>query len=60
MVDHDSLMRVFWPTDVRRSDRPGVVVGWKNSKFDVFVVAILDDVDVRTDLQLFIPWLLPI
>lgn len=46
MVEHDGLMRVFWPTDVRKSDRPGVVVGWRNSTLDVFVVAILDDVDV--------------
>ncbi|KAK7445551.1 N-acetylglucosaminyl transferase component [Colletotrichum acutatum] len=28
-----------------RSDLPGVVVGWRNSSLDVFVVAILDDVD---------------
>lgn len=46
MIEHDGLMRVFWPTDIRRSDRPGVVVGWRNSTLDVFVVAILDDVDV--------------
>ncbi|KAJ6786473.1 hypothetical protein PWT90_06511 [Aphanocladium album] len=47
MVEHDGLMRVFWPTDIRLSDRPGVVVGWRNSTLDVFVVAILDDVDPR-------------
>lgn len=47
MVEHDGLMRVFWPTDIRSSDRPGVVVGWRNSTLDVFVVAVLDDVDVR-------------
>ncbi|KAK2595551.1 pig-Q [Conoideocrella luteorostrata] len=47
MVEHDGLMRVFWPTDIRRSDRPGVVVGWRNSTLDVFVVAILDDVEVN-------------
>ncbi len=46
MVEHDGLMRVFWPTDIRLSDRPGVVVGWRNSTLDVFVVAVLDDVDV--------------
>ncbi|KAL9483990.1 hypothetical protein ACSS6W_002779 [Trichoderma asperelloides] len=39
-------MRVFWPTDIRRSDRAGVVVGWRNSTLDVFVVTILEDVDV--------------
>ena len=47
MVEHDGLMRVFWPTDIPKSDRPGVVVGWRNSNLDVFVVAVLDDVDVR-------------
>ncbi|OAQ96000.1 hypothetical protein LLEC1_03849 [Akanthomyces lecanii] len=47
MVEHDGLMRVFWPTDIRSSDRPGVVVGWRNSTLDVFVVAVLDDVDPR-------------
>lgn len=46
MVEHDGLMRLFWPTDIRKSDRPGVVVGWRNSTLDVFVVAILDDVRV--------------
>ena len=46
MVEHDGLMRVLWPTDIRWSDRPGVVVGWRNSTLDVFVVAILDDVNV--------------
>lgn len=46
MTEHDGLMRVFWPTDVPKSERPGVVVGWRNSTLDVFVVAVLDDVDV--------------
>ena len=46
MIEHDGLMRVFWPRNIRRSDRPGVVVGWRNSTLDVFVIAILDDVDV--------------
>jgi phosphatidylinositol glycan class Q protein len=46
MVEHDGLMRVFWPTDIRRSDRAGVVVGWRNSTLDVFVVTILEYVDV--------------
>lgn len=46
MPDQDGLMRIFWPTDIAKSDRPGVVVGWRNSTLDVFVVAILDDVEV--------------
>ncbi|KZL78714.1 N-acetylglucosaminyl transferase component [Colletotrichum tofieldiae] len=48
MPENDGLMRIFWPTDIQRSDLPGVVVGWRNSSLDVFVVAILDDVDVST------------
>lgn len=48
MVEHDGLMRVFWPTDIRKSDRTGVVVGWRNSTLDVFVVTILEDVDVSS------------
>ncbi|KAJ4324985.1 pig-Q [Fusarium piperis] len=47
MVEHDGLMRVFWPTDIPKSERPGVVVGWRNSILDVLVVAILEDVDAR-------------
>lgn len=43
-------MRVFWPTDIRRSDRAGVVVGWRNSTLDVFVVTILEYVDVSSFL----------
>ena len=46
MVEHDGLLRVFWPTDIRRSESPGVVVGWRNSTLDVLVVTILEDVDV--------------
>ncbi|PSR84368.1 glycosylphosphatidylinositol-N-acetylglucosaminyltransferase complex, subunit PIG-Q/GPI1, variant 2 [Coniella lustricola] len=43
--EHDGLMRIFWPTDLPRSDLPGVVVGWRNSQLDVFVVAILEAVE---------------
>ncbi|KAH7362319.1 phosphatidylinositol N-acetylglucosaminyltransferase subunit GPI1 [Plectosphaerella cucumerina] len=45
MKGSDGLMRIFWPTDIRRSDLSGVVVGWRNSPLDVFVVAVLDEVD---------------
>ncbi|KAK3317838.1 Gpi1-domain-containing protein [Cercophora scortea] len=44
---HDGLMRVFWPADLPRSNLKGVVVGWRNSALDVFVVAILDEVEPR-------------
>lgn len=46
MPDHDGLMRIFWPSDLSRSDAPGIIVGWRNSGLDVFVVAILEEVDV--------------
>lgn len=46
MPEHDELMRVFWPSDIPRSSLRGVVVGWRNSGLDVFVVAILEEVDV--------------
>lgn len=49
MPDHDGLMRIFWPRDIPRSDSPGVIVGWRNSGLDIFVVAILEDVDVSSD-----------
>lgn len=39
-------MRVFWPTDIAKTDLPGVIVGWRNSGLDVVVVAVLDHVDV--------------
>ncbi|CRK17578.1 hypothetical protein BN1723_011344 [Verticillium longisporum] len=34
-----------WDHGVVRSELPGVVVGWRNSPLDVFVVAVLDHVD---------------
>ncbi|KAK1753087.1 N-acetylglucosaminyl transferase component-domain-containing protein [Echria macrotheca] len=55
MPEHDALMRVFWPTDLPRSDLKGVVVGWRNSALDVFVLAILEEVEprnVETALQI--------
>ncbi|XMA13917.1 hypothetical protein WAI453_006708 [Rhynchosporium graminicola] len=48
MPEHDGLMRIFWPLDIPKSDSPGVIVGWRNSGLDVFVVAILEDVDARS------------
>lgn len=47
MPENDGLMRVFWPADLLRSDLRGVVVGWRNSALDVFVLAILEEVEVR-------------
>ncbi|EAQ83230.1 hypothetical protein CHGG_09634 [Chaetomium globosum CBS 148.51] len=46
-VVNDGLMRVFWPADLPRSDHKGVVVGWRNSALDVFVLTILEAVEPR-------------
>ena len=46
MPEQDGLMRIFWPLDIPKTDRPGVIVGWRNSDLDVFVVAILKEVNV--------------
>jgi phosphatidylinositol glycan class Q protein len=46
MVLSNALMRIFWPSDAPSSPNPGVLVGWRNSDFDVLVVAILQDVEV--------------
>lgn len=46
MPENDGLMRVFWPADLPRSDHKGVVVGWRNSALDVFVLTILEAVEV--------------
>jgi hypothetical protein len=40
-------MRVFWPSDAPHSSLQGVLVGFQNSELDVFVVAILQEVEVR-------------
>ncbi|KAK2628929.1 hypothetical protein QTJ16_002032 [Diplocarpon rosae] len=47
MPEHDGLMRIFWPLDTPKSGTPGVIIGWRNSGLDIFVVAILEDVDPR-------------
>ena len=52
MVEHDGLMRVFWPTDIEQTDVPGVIVGWRNSGLDVVVIAVLQHVEVRTGTSL--------
>ena len=52
MTVYDGLMRIFWPADIARSGFPGVIVGWKNSELDFFVVAVLDVADVSTPSSL--------
>lgn len=50
MPDHNGLMRIFWPLDIPKTIAPGVLVGWRNSELDVFVVAILEDVEASSIL----------
>ncbi|KAF2001673.1 N-acetylglucosaminyl transferase component Gpi1 [Amniculicola lignicola CBS 123094] len=47
MVSHPGLMRIFWPSDAPTGPAPGVLVGWRNSDRDLFVVSILQHVDHR-------------
>lgn len=47
MVSSDGLLRVFWPNDLCGTSSPGIMVGWRNSDMDVFVVTILEDAEVR-------------
>lgn len=46
MIAPNGLMRIFWPTDIVRCEKPGVIVGWRNSELDMVVVTILLEVDV--------------
>ncbi|GAB1208762.1 hypothetical protein APSETT445_007517 [Aspergillus pseudonomiae] len=47
MLMSDGLLRVFWPYDLPRSSSQGVIVGWKNSELDLFVLTVLEDVEPR-------------
>ncbi|PYH89451.1 hypothetical protein BO71DRAFT_422995 [Aspergillus ellipticus CBS 707.79] len=47
MLMSDGLLRVFWPYDLPRSSSPGVIVGWRNSEWDLFVLTVLEDVEPR-------------
>ena len=47
MVASNGLMRIFWPSDAPTASTPGVLVGWRNSDFDILVVGILHNVDAK-------------
>lgn len=49
MVTNNGLMRIFWPSDTPTKPTAGVLVGWRNSELDIFVVTVLRDVEVRAD-----------
>lgn len=46
MVTNNGLMRIFWPSDTPTKPSAGVLVGWRNSELDIFVVTVLRDVEV--------------
>ncbi|TQS37872.1 hypothetical protein Golomagni_01639 [Golovinomyces magnicellulatus] len=46
MPEHDGLLRIFWPLDLSNSYSPGILVGWRNSGLDLFVVSILEGLDI--------------
>ncbi|KAI9728440.1 MAG: phosphatidylinositol N-acetylglucosaminyltransferase subunit gpi1 [Chrysothrix sp. TS-e1954] len=41
-------MRVFWPADAIKSDKPGVLIGWRNSETDLLIAAVLHDAQPRS------------
>jgi phosphatidylinositol N-acetylglucosaminyltransferase subunit Q len=47
MVTNDGLLRVFWPNGLSGTATPGVMVGWRNSETDIFIITILEDAEVR-------------
>lgn len=46
MVAANGLLRVFWPSDIPSTKTPGTIVGWKNAELDLFVISVLQDVQV--------------
>jgi phosphatidylinositol glycan class Q protein len=47
MGKHNGLMRIFWPSNAPAGPLPGVLVGFRNAELDVFVVSVLQEVEVR-------------
>lgn len=48
MVPANGLLRIFWPSNIPRNKSQGTLIGWRNSPLDVFVVAMLQDVEVKS------------
>ncbi|KIW28613.1 uncharacterized protein PV07_08261 [Cladophialophora immunda] len=49
MVENsDGMLRIFWPSSLTRTTTPGVIVGWRNAEYDLFVITVLEDVEVRS------------
>lgn len=41
----DGLLRLFWPSTTTDTTASGVIVGWRNSDLDLFVVTVLEDAE---------------
>lgn len=52
MLMSDGLLRIFWPNDLPQSSSPGVIIGWRNSELDLFVVSVITDFEVCYSLAL--------
>ncbi|KAF2760842.1 N-acetylglucosaminyl transferase component Gpi1 [Pseudovirgaria hyperparasitica] len=48
MVVTNGLMRIFWPSGTHHASQNGVLLGWKNSELDFFVVCVMLDVELRS------------
>jgi Tfp pilus assembly ATPase PilU len=46
VIANDGLLRVFWPNGLSGKTTPGVMVGWRNSETDIFIITILEDTEV--------------
>lgn len=46
--DNHELLRIFWPNDLARSSAPGVILGWRNTESDLFVITVLEDIEIRS------------
>lgn len=47
MVDANQVLRIFWPSDAPRGNTQGVILGWRNAEFDLLVISILHEVEVK-------------
>ena len=52
MAADNKVLRVFWPSDSPKGNSEGTLVGWRNSPLDVFVVSVLQDVEVSCGLHI--------
>ena len=50
MVARNGLLRVFWPSDLQKDEGAGIIVGWRNSDLDIFVVSILKGLEVDRNI----------